>query len=306
MAIGMIGLGNIGYGVAINLLDFCVGTGREFIVFDRDANKLARLSKHGAIAASSIADLAQRCNIVFTSLPGPYEVSAVALGSSGLLANLAPKAVWFELSTNSVQNWVETRQLACSDLLLIDAPVSGGADGAMQGTLSLFAGADLSTIDPFRDILDAFCGRIFTLGGPGNGYITKLCQLHLNYLSAVGVCEVHNIAQHNKLDLEVFSQALNASCSASYVVTNYLPKIIDGSYDPSFSLGLAAKDTRLIADMVRTMQANVPLAAKIEEIYELANAELGNAAAHLSISKLLALGERVSNKYAPREKNALA
>jgi 3-hydroxyisobutyrate dehydrogenase-like beta-hydroxyacid dehydrogenase len=287
MAIGLIGLGNMGIGVAINLLRYCKDTRQDLVVFDIDPERGAKVEDLGGLRGESIAALARSCTVVFTSLPGPTEVTAVATGPDGLLANLSADGVWFELSTNSTEAWNRIQDLAGPRQLLIDAPVSGGADGANRGELSLFAGAESDVLEPYHRVLGSFCARIFAMGRPGAGYMTKLCQLHLNYLGAIGVCEVHNLASICKVDLNVLGEALNASCSASYVVREYLPKILDGSYDPSFSLGLAAKDTHLIASMVRSLDAHAPYARQSAEIYERACALLGKDAAHLSIAKSL-------------------
>ena len=127
MNIGFIGLGNMGSGMASNLLKHCQAKGDTLYVLDLNPDAVARLVDQGAVAAESVAQVARDCGIFLTSLPCAREVKLVAQGKAGLMANAAPGPVWFETSTNELADWQVLRAEAPGGLVMIDAPVTGGA-----------------------------------------------------------------------------------------------------------------------------------------------------------------------------------
>ncbi|HIF88258.1 MAG TPA: NAD(P)-dependent oxidoreductase, partial [Candidatus Thioglobus sp.] len=186
MNIGFIGLGNMGAGMALNLLKRCQESGDTLIVFDINEVVLADLVAKGAVNGRSVAKLCNQCEILFTSLPSSKEVNLLAFGDDGILTNLKKGATWFETSTNELSEWQKVKNEAPSHLILVDAPVSGGAEGALAGTLAIFLGIDVDVLSQFESILSSFAARVVRMGPSGAGYVTKLAQLHLNYLVAQG------------------------------------------------------------------------------------------------------------------------
>lgn len=285
--IGFVGLGNMGSGMAANLLKYCIAENHQLIVFDINPTAVEKLVKLGAQAGSSVAELARQCDVVFTSLPSSKEVTEIAFGDQGLLANMHKHAVWFETSTNELASWQAVQDAAPANIELIDAPVTGGAEGAAKGSLTILLGGDASVVEQHSKILESFAAKVVHMGPAGAGYVTKLCQLHLNYLVAQGIGEALMLGAKAELDLSNLYEVLQNSCAQSYVVDSYIPKVLDGSYDPSFTLGLAAKDMRLITGLGRHLEVPLALAESVNSRYAEAVESFGAEQPHLQIVKLI-------------------
>jgi len=287
MNIGFIGLGNMGAGMALNLLKHCQQSGDALIVFDINETALVDMVAKGAVNGLSVVGLCNQCEVLFTSLPSAKEINPLAFGDDGILANLKEGATWFETSTNELSEWQKVKSEAPSHLTLVDAPVSGGAEGALAGTLTIFLGIDEGVFSQFESLLRVFATRVVRMGPSGAGYVTKLAQLHLNYLVAQGIGETLMLGAKANLDLSVLHSVLMSSCARSYVVESYIPKVLDGSYDTSFTLGLAEKDMRLITELGRHLEVKMPLGDKVYSTYQEATKTYGENAPHLSIIRLM-------------------
>ena len=287
MNIGFIGLGNMGSGMARNLQHYCAAQGHQLTVLDLDANKVKNLTNLGATAGISVSSLAQTSDILFTSLPSSKEINQLAFGEQGLLTQLKHGATWIDTSTNELVEWQKVCTAAPHHLTLIDGPVTGGAEGAAAGTLTMLLGIEQSKLNELADLLSSFTNIAIRMGASGAGYVTKLTQLHLNYLVAQGIGEAMMMAAKANIDLTTLHQVLQHSCAQSYVADSYIPKVLDGSYDPSFSLGLAEKDMRLIIQQGQHLGVNLHLGKKVYQTYQQASAKYGADVPHLSVIKLI-------------------
>jgi len=287
MNIGFIGLGNMGAGMAQNLLMHCKSTSDRLIVLDINETVLNEFIAKGAVNGESASKMCSQCDVLFTSLPSSKEVNLLAFGNEGILHNLKKGATWFETTTNELAEWEKVKEHAPNHLTLIDAPVSGGAERAAAGTLTTFLGIEKDVLKKFESLLKVFASNIIRMGPSGSGYVTKLVQLHLNYLAAQGIGETLMMGAKANLDLETLRSVLMNSCSQSYVVENYIPKVLDGSYDNSFSLGLAEKDMRLIVELGQHLGISMPLGEKVLNNYKEATNLYGDEAPHLSVVRLI-------------------
>jgi len=287
MNIGFIGLGNMGSGMAANLLQHCKQQGDQLLVLDLNEEVMNRFIADGAVAGESIKNIAQNCEVIFTSLPSSVQVNQVAFGEEGILENAQPGTAWIETSTNELSEWEKVRNAAPESLTLIDGPVTGGAEGAAAGTLTMLLGIDADVLEKFAPLLDSFTKRAVRMGPSGAGYVTKLAQLHLNYLVAQGIGEALMMGAKADLDLDVLHNVLQNSCAQSYVVDSYIPKVLDGSYDQSFALGLATKDMRLITELGSHLGIEMTLADKVYNTYQTATEKYGGQVPHLSVLKLI-------------------
>ena len=288
--IGIIGLGNMGAGIAANLQRWCTDNARRLWVLDLDADKMRALTDKGAFAASSAADIAGKSQILFTSLPSANQVDQLAHGDQneqGILAHLPNGAVWLETSTNESARWEKIRTHARASLHLVDAPISGGAEGAAAGTLAMFLGIDEKLHARLTPMLDCIAAKHMRMGPPGAGYVTKLVQLHLNYLVAQGIGEALMLGAKADIDLAQLYEVLMHSCAKSYVVERYIPMVLDGGYDPSFTLGLAQKDMRLISKLGEHLDVELKLGDAVYAEYQTAVASYGEDSPHLKIVSLL-------------------
>lgn len=287
MKIGFIGLGNMGSGMAANLLEYCKSKGDELLVLDLNQTVVNQFIANGASAGESVKEIAQNCEVIFTSLPSSVQVNQIAFGDEGILQNAQPGAVWIETSTNELAEWEKVRAAASENITLIDGPVTGGAEGAAAGTLTMLLGIDQNQLDSLAALLDSFTKRAVRMGPSGAGYVTKLAQLHLNYLAAQGIGEALMMGAKADLDLDVLHNVLQNSCAQSYVVDSYIPKVLDGSYDPSFALGLATKDMRLITELGAHLGIDMTLGNKVYSTYQTATEKYGAEVPHLSVLKLI-------------------
>src|SRR5258705_4093502 len=156
MKIGFIGLGTMGGSMAANLQK----AGHELVVHDIRRAAAERHLAAGAVWADSPKALAEQCEIIFTSLPGPPEVEAVALGPNGLLAGMKDGSAYFDLSTNSPTLVREiNRRFSEKHVYMLDAPVSGGPRGAASGRLALWIGGGGQIFNPHQKVLHASCGH---------------------------------------------------------------------------------------------------------------------------------------------------
>ena len=287
MNIGFVGLGNMGSGMAQNLQRRCQENGDVLCVFDLNRQAVELLTAQGAIAAQSIADIACSSDVILTSLPSAKQIADVAFGKQGLLANARENAWWFETSTNDLAEWEKVKAQAPASMTLIDAPVTGGAKGAAAGTLTILLGTDKELPESMLSLLTAFTGKVATMGKSGAGYTTKLAQLHLNYLVVQGIGEALMLGAKAGLDLNQLHSVLQKSCAQSYVVDSYIPKVLDGSYDESFALGLAKKDMGLIKSLGEHQQVELSLANAVYGTYCVATEKYGHDAPHLSVLRLI-------------------
>ncbi len=277
----------MGNGMAANLHRYCTANKINFSVFDINKDAVQSFADDGAMAAETISEIAKQSDIIFTSLPSSKQVNEIALGEDGLLKNLPEGAIWFETSTSDLSEWQKVREAAPDYLTLIDAPVTGGTEGAAAGTLTMLLGLDNPLSDTHSNLLNAVAKKVIIMGPSGAGYITKLSQLHLNYLVAQGIGEALMLGAKGGLDLTILSDVLSHSCAQSYVVDNYIPKVLDGSYDNSFALGLARKDMRLVKQLGDHLDIEMPLADNVVASYEDAVSNYGPDAPHLSIVRLI-------------------
>jgi len=287
MNIGFIGLGNMGSGMAGNLLNYCRKNGYSLLVLDLNRSIVDDFVIRGAIDGKSVKLMLPQCDVFFTSLPSSKEINQITYGTEGILQNLKAQTTWFETSTNELAEWEKIAAAAPDHLTLVDAPVTGGAEGAAAGTLTVLLGSDKEVLVQFQPLLESFADRVVRMGPSGAGYVTKLAQLHLNYLVAQGIGEAMMLGARADLDLNVLHEVLQNSCAQSYVVDHYIPKVLDGSYDPSFTLGLAQKDMRLITELGSHLGIDLTLANKVHATYQLATEKYGFDEPHLSVIRLI-------------------
>ena len=287
MKIGFIGLGNMGSGMADNLLAHCKSQGVELLVLDLNQEVVNSFIANGATAGESVKHIAQNCELIFTSLPSSVQINQIAFGDEGILENAQPGTTWIETSTNELAEWEKVRAAAPEGITLIDGPVTGGAEGAAAGTLTMLLGINQSQLDNLAPLLSSFTKRAVRMGPSGAGYVTKLAQLHLNYLVAQGIGEALMMGAKADLDLDILHNVLQNSCAQSYVVDSYIPKVLDGSYDQSFALGLATKDMRLITELGSHLGIEMTLADKVYNTYQTATKKYGPEVPHLSVLKLI-------------------
>ncbi|MDT3444681.1 MULTISPECIES: NAD(P)-dependent oxidoreductase [unclassified Pseudofrankia] len=245
MAIGFIGLGRMGQGMATNLVR---RSGRQVLVFDTSAEPVDLLAAAGATPASDIAEVARRCDVIFASLPGPPEAQAVFLGSGGLVENARPGTILADLSTNSLSLQKEIHdECLRRDLSFLDAPVSGGPAGAASGDLAIWVGGDRAVYERCLPVLTTMGDKTHYVGASGAGTVTKLCHNMLGSIIQLALAETFSVAVKAGVDPLDLWESIRLGVVGKRSPLDMLTKqFLPGKFDPpAMPLKLAHKDLSL-------------------------------------------------------------
>ena len=251
MKIGFIGLGTMGGGMAANVLK----AGYELVAHDIRREAATPLLENGASWADTPAELAAECDVVLTSLPGPREVEAVALGDGGVLEGMRAGGVYIDMSTSSptlIRSIAE--RFAAKGAAVLDAPVSGGPVGARTGRLAVMVGGDRDVYERVKPALDAIGDRVGYIGGVGSGSIAKLMHNCIGYGLQTIVAECLTLGVKAGVDAAPLFEAIcNGSVGRGSTFANTYPNTyLAGNFDPpSFALRLAHKDVGLALELAR-------------------------------------------------------
>ena len=261
--IGFIGTGNIGNPMARNL----IASGRQLVIFDLRTEVMENLLELGAESAQSCAEVASRCSVVFTSLPGPPEVEAALTGSDGILAGASPGDIHVDLSSNSITTVRRLAQLeADAGVSYIDAPVTGGVPGAESGALTVLGSGDADAFERVRPLLDAIGESIFHLGEAGAGCLFKLLNNVIILCGNQIVQEALVLGAKAGLDPEDLVEKLRLGTARPYM--GLAPYLLGKRFDnPSFTLRLAEKDVSLALEAARVNQVPMPVANAAHQTY---------------------------------------
>ena len=243
--VGFIGLGIMGQGMARNLLK----AGMDLTVWNRTASKAAALANEGATHAGSSAELAARCDVIVICVSDTPDVEAVLFGDNGLFSGVRSGSLVVDCSTISpIKTQQFAERLAGKGVHMIDAPVSGGSEGAALGTLSIMVGGQAKQVERAMPFLEAMGKTITHVGGNGAGQMVKLVNqiLVVNDMLALG--EAFLFAQAGGLDLGKTLEAVEGGAAGSWALSNRGPQIIVRDWSPGFMIDLQQKDLRLILE----------------------------------------------------------
>lgn len=248
--IGFIGLGIMGSGMVRNLLK----AGFEVYVWNRTRQKMDPLLAAGAHAAASPADVAAHANIVITCVSDTADVEAVVLHENGAIYGLDEGDLLIDHSTISPER---TRYIAgClrqKGVHMLDAPISGGSEGAANGTLSIMVGGDAGQFARALPVFEAMGKTITHVGPNGAGQTVKLVNQILVVVTMLGVGEALLFAQAGGLDLEKTLQAVSGGAAGSWMLSNRGPQVIERDWRPGFTIDLQQKDLRLVMETADQM-----------------------------------------------------
>lgn len=254
--IGFIGLGIMGGGMARNLLK----AGFEVRVWNRSAERMTALTQAGATAADSPADVAAHSDIIIICVSDTPDVQAVILGEEGVIHGVQSGALVIDCSTISPQATREiAEQLRTKGVTMLDAPVSGGSEGAANGTLSIMVGGDDADFGRAQGVFNAMGKTVTHVGGSGAGQTVKLVNQILVVVNMLAVSEALTFAQSGGLDLERTLAAVSGGAAGSWMLSNRGPQCINDDWRPGFTIDLQQKDLRLVLESAD--QLGVPLLA---------------------------------------------
>ena len=262
--IGFIGLGIMGRPMAKNLLK----AGYPLVVHSRSRGPVDDVVKSGARAASSPREVTSQCDVLITMLPNSPDVEQVALGKDGIIEGTKAGLIFVDMSTISPIVWQKIgKALAAKGVKMLDAPVSGGEKGAIDGALSIMVGGDKSTFDAVLPIFQAM-GKTITLLGPlGFGGFTKFANQIIVAVNLTALAEALTLGKKAGLDRELLLTALAGGLAGSKCLDQKTPNYVAGTYNPGFKIDLHFKDLGLIMESARTLGVPLPATAVVQELF---------------------------------------
>lgn len=254
--IGFIGLGIMGRGMAHNLLK----AGNDLVVWNRTAEKMDEFVKAGAKAGDSPADVAEKTDIIMICVSDTPDVEDVVLKNDGVLEGASTGNLVIDHSTISPHATINiAEKLNQKGVKMLDAPISGGSEGAAKGTLSIMVGGGEKQLKRAMPYLESF-GKIITHVGPqGSGQMVKLVNQILVVVTELAVCEGLLFAQAGGLNLKKTLDAVSGGAAGSWMLSNRGSQMIVRDWRPGFTIDLQQKDLRLVLEAAD--QLGVPLMA---------------------------------------------
>jgi 3-hydroxyisobutyrate dehydrogenase-like beta-hydroxyacid dehydrogenase len=264
MRVGFIGTGRMGRPMARRLLE----AGHVVAVHDLHAEASASLLATGARWADSPCAVAQDSEVVFTCLPGPPEVEAVMLDPrDGILAGLPRGAGYVDTSTSAPALAREiARRCHERDVQALDAPVSGGPQGAEQGTLAIMVGGTREAFSQYEPLLQCLGAAVFHLGEAGTGMAAKLVVQHLVYANLTATAEALLLGAKAGLDLGALVQVVSKSGGDSRVLEFFPRLVFPRRFEGLIPLKVALKDVDLVRALAREVQAPSPILDVVQDV----------------------------------------
>jgi 3-hydroxyisobutyrate dehydrogenase len=264
MRVGFVGLGIMGRPMAKNLLK----AGFEVTAYNRSPGPREELAEAGADVVTTPREAAAGAEAVITNVTDSPDVEAVILGPDGIVEGAAPGTIVIDMSTISP---AVTRQigavLAERGVKMLDAPVSGGDQGAIAGTLAIMIGGDAADVEKARPLFEAMGQRITHCGPLGAGQTVKLANQVAITGALLGVCEALTFAQKNGVDPAVVIEAISAGAAGSWQLSNLGPRMLKRDFAPGFKVGLMRKDLRLAIESAQQQDASLPGVALVAQLF---------------------------------------
>ncbi|MEM8502784.1 MAG: NAD(P)-dependent oxidoreductase [Cyanobacteria bacterium P01_D01_bin.1] len=263
MNVAFVGLGTMGAPMALNLLK----AGYSVTAHNRSREKEQPLVKAGAAASPTPQSAATDADIIITCVSDTPDVEAVVLGNSGIIHGAQPGALVIDMSTisPSVTRSIAAR-LAEEAVHMLDAPVSGGSEGAQKGTLSIMIGGEVEDVEKARPVLSTMGSTLTHVGTIGAGQTTKA----INQIVVAGtywsVAEGMALGLKAGLDMEKVVQAVGSGAAGSWGLTNRSGNMIANEYPLGFRVRLHQKDLEIALEAARELGLPLPVAAYVEQI----------------------------------------
>jgi len=282
--VGYIGLGIMGASIARNLMK----AGHSLVVHNRSRAIVDQLASEGATPAFSPREVAEQVEFVFTNLPDSPDVEQVVLGPDGIIEGAHDGLVFIDNSTIKPETARHiAEKLGEAGVLALDAPVSGGSEGAARGTLSIMVGGEADQVSRAMPVLEAMGKTITHVGGHGAGQTVKLVNQILVVVNMLAVGEGLLFAQAGGLDLQKTLDAVTQGAAGSWMLSNRGPQVIARDWRPGFTIDLQQKDLRLVLEAAD--ENGVPLlgTALVFQLYRtLQQAGLGSEGNHALVKAL--------------------
>jgi 3-hydroxyisobutyrate dehydrogenase len=283
-SIGFVGLGIMGQAMALNL----VQAGHDVTVWNRTVSRTAPIVTAGGTAAASAQSVAETADIVMVCVSDTPDVEAVVFGADGIAGGVHAGSLVIDHSTISPAATKEFA-LRINDLggAWLDAPVSGGSEGAKNATLSIMIGGESVDLERARPYLEAVGKTITHVGPQGAGQLVKAVNQILVVVNQLAVSEALLLAQAGGLDLEATLKAVENGAAGSWMLSNRGPQMIQRDWRPGFTIDLQQKDLRLVLEAADDLGVPVPGTSLVFQLYRaLQSRGLGSLGNHALVKAL--------------------
>ncbi len=244
-SVGFIGVGIMGQGMVRNLGK----AGSKPLIWNRTREKVEDLLKEGFVMAEDPVAVAKRSDVIITCVSDTPDVQEVLLGEKGVIHGVKAGSLVIDMSTISPQATVEMgERLAEKDVHMLDAPISGGSEGAAKGTLSIMVGGEAEDVKRAMPLFEAMGKAITHVGPLGSGQKVKLVNQILVVVNALAVSEALVFAQAADLDLEKTLEAVVPGAAGSWMLANRGPQVVKRDWRPGFTIDLQQKDLCLVLE----------------------------------------------------------
>ena len=290
--VGFIGIGIMGGPMVRNLLK----AGYPVTVHNRTESKAKALLEEGAVWAASPADVAKKSDVVITCVTDTPDVREVLLGKNGVIGAARAGLICVDMSTISPSATKEMgRILEAEGVTLLDAPISGGEIGAIEGRLSIMMGGAKESVEKVRPVMEEM-GQTVTHCGPlGSGQMTKLANQVMVIHTIMSIAEGLAFAEKAGLNLETTLQVTSAGAAGSHSLKALGPKIIAGDLKPAFMVDLQQKDLRLVLECAEQIKQPLPGVALAKQLLAALQAQgRGRDGTQALVDVIRQLGEKPS------------
>jgi len=263
MKVTFIGLGTMGAGMASNILK----AGHELTVHNRTREKEEILAAEGAQRAASPKEAASGAEVIVICVSDTPDVEEIVLGNDGVIHGASAGAIVVDMSTISP---TATRRMAAKlgeeGIKMLDAPVSGGSEGAQNGTLAIMVGGDTTDFESALPILEAMGKTVTHVGAIGAGQLTKAINQIIISGTYLTVAEGLTLGMKAGLDMDKVIQAISGGAANSWVLQNRAMNVVNNTYPLGFRVRLHQKDLKIALDTARELGVTLPATALVAQI----------------------------------------
>ena len=275
MKIGFIGLGNVGGKLAGSL----IRNNFDVTVREIDESLTNEFKKLGAKIAKSPKELAEKSDLIITSLPSPEVSAEVMENEDGVLNGLSENKIWLEMSTTD-ENEVKRigNKVKSKKAIPLDGPVSGGCHRAATGNIAIFVGGERKAFEKILPALTVMGRKVLHTGELGSASVLKVITNYLASVHLVALGEAWTVAKKSNLDLTKAFKGIAVSSGNSFVHETESQVILNGSYNINFTMDLVLKDTGLFNNLAKKLNASLEISPKIVEIFKDGHKKYGSRA----------------------------
>lgn len=289
MQLGFIGIGVMGRPMVLNLLK----AGHQVTIFARHPEKpeVQEVLQAGAMQAPSARAVAMAADMVITMVPNSMQVEEVVAGEQGILEGARKGLIIIDMSTIApTMSQKMAEAAAARGAHFLDAPVSGGSQGAINGALTIMVGGEREIFEQARPVLEAMGKKenIFYVGSHGSGEVVKIVNNMLAGAIAAAISEAFVLGVKAGADVETMAKIVGVSTGASWQLSNQFPlRAFNGSFQPGFMTNLLHKDLGLALDLAAELQTPLALTALTRQMYEMVRAAGYGSDDYTSVLKVL-------------------